>query len=365
MIHVVIRELDAAIRPHFERLLRHALPQNWDDALADKITQWRYFDSPVGSTWVAMADDQCVGMLDAMPRPHLLNGEPLWIHETGDWFCLPDFRFGVGLALLRKIMALGKPIFVIGGSRMTLDLLPHVKFTVAPVPARYYVLPVNARGLAANVIRQSWWQQERLAAFIPPISSFLLRHPCAPTSGNIRIMLPNADFPQNPSDGLVDVIEPWHWKWLNRMPSEVAKVIGLAFYLDNTMVGCSVSQLEPSAAGLDGRILCSQFVEPKLGNWVIRATARFLADHGAGFIRARASNPDKFALMEGAGFFLSKTLPVYWHSRQLPIPSQIDAGYLRGDDAMPWQALRSRRLAQQSRVRRGLGRRLDSAINQH
>src|SRR5262245_5000123 len=97
--------LDPSLRRGFETLLQETWQQNWSGPLAEQIVQWRYFDRPPGAvTWLAMEDDMCVGMIDSMLRPYLLNGERILVRETADWYCTPAYRkYGVGMWLLRKL----------------------------------------------------------------------------------------------------------------------------------------------------------------------------------------------------------------------------------------------------------------------
>ena len=323
--------------------MQAAWNQNWSDELTQTIVRWRYYDRPQGNTWVACDGEECVGLVDSMPRPHMLDGERITVRETGDWFCLPKYRIGIGLGLLRRVMDMGDPMLVIGGSRTTLDVLPKFRFQKPP-PARYYIRPVTMRGLAANLIRQKWWEKERLAQMVPTMRVLWQRRCAAPSGGDMRLMEPDDVIPVPDGHGLVQIIEPAHWRWLLAMPRQLATPIGLVFLVDGKIVGCSISQLEPSAIDLDGRIIHLQFADAQIGKWITTMTVGFLANCGVGFIRCCVSTPDKFAVLEGTGFLRTQQAPVHWYSRHTPLPSVVDAGYLRGDDAMPFQALRGRRL---------------------
>ena len=112
MLHYKV--LDPSLRVPFELLLKQTWQQNWFGPLAEQIVDWRYFDRPPGSlTWVAMEDDACVGMIDSMVRPYLLDGQRIMVRETADWYCAPAYRkFGVGLWLLRKLQIYPEPVFM-------------------------------------------------------------------------------------------------------------------------------------------------------------------------------------------------------------------------------------------------------------
>lgn len=339
-----VRALTEEMHPAFEHLLRDAWMQNWDDKLGREIIRWRFYERPHGQPWVACNDDSCVGMIDSMLRPHMLDGHRVWIRQSADWFCLPNHRTGIGLMLLNRVVTQGEPVLVIGGTGFTQQGLPKFGFRKLG-SARYYVRPVTLRGLAGNLLRRRWWQQERLAQMMPHISWRMVeRH--RPMNGQVSLMDENYEIPPPTGDGLVEIIEPWHWQWLLKMPRPMATPVGLAFSINDKFVGCSISQLEQTAVDPDGRILHLQFVNPDVGRWIINSTVNFLRECNVGFVRCAATTEIKFKLFEEAGFIYTQPMPIHWYSRHVPPPIQVDAGYLHADDAMPLQALRGRRLGE-------------------
>src|SRR6478672_10662270 len=97
-----VTRLEGAIRPAFERLLAQVWGQTWSEDLARTLVRWRYDDrTPAGETWLAMDGEKCVAMVDSFLRPYLLDGRPILLRETCDWFCLPRYRpLGVGIRLM-------------------------------------------------------------------------------------------------------------------------------------------------------------------------------------------------------------------------------------------------------------------------
>ena len=164
----------------------------------------------------------------------------------------------------------------------------------------------------------------------------------------MRLLREDDIIPTQSGDGLVQILEPWHWRWLLEMPPAMATPVGLLFTIGEQTVGCSVSQLALTAADIDGTILHLQYDDIQFGRWVVATTLKFLHECGVGFARCCASTPSKFQVLEGAGFIHTQTMPIHWFSRTIPLPSTVDAGYLRGDDGMPFLALRSRRLAERA-----------------
>lgn len=340
---VEIRPLTEELRPSFERLLRDFWMQTWDDDLGHAIVRWRYYERPDGETWVVTDHGSCVGLLDSMLRAYMLDGQRIVVRETCDWYCHPNYRVGHGLNLLLRAKRQKQPILVINGTEHTQGILP--KFGFQLLPGRLYIRPLTLRGLAGNLLRRRWWRQERLAQIVPSLAcrSVQLHRPA---NGRVSLIADDTNMiPPPTGDGLLQMIEPWHWQWLLKMPRAMAQPIGMMFFLDDEPVGCSISQLEPTAADYDGRILHFQFTDPVIGRWVLSTTVNFLRDCGVGFLRCCASTPTKFKLLDDAGFHHSRNVPVMLFSKEYR-PLLVDAGYLRGDDAMPFQALRGRRLAE-------------------
>ena len=138
------------------------------------------------------------------------------------------------------------------------------------------------------------------------------------------------------------------------MPVGLAQPVGLLFRKHDRILGVSLSQIEPAAAGLDARIMHVQSASAndRLLAWMFAETAVALVARGADFIRCRVSTPDKIVAVEAAGFIFSQSSPCFWWSRpDLPAPVMADVGYMRGDDGLPLPALRGRRLAAQRRGR--------------
>ena len=350
MIHLV--QLEEVCHGTFETLLNEAWGKNWDDDVAQQIVQWRYYDRPGGAvTWLAVEEGHCVAMLDSMLRPYLLDGQRVMVRETADWYCTPTHRSGVGLWLLRQLALYPDPVIVMGGSSSTVEILSKLprSFNMQwmPLPmVSSYVLPIKMRGLAANLIRQHWWEREKLAVSIP---NFLpARKPkriAAPTSNAaIRLLADDDAVSVTPParQGLVQLLETPHWQWLAKMPHDLAQPLGLLFSLDDKPVGVSFSQIEPAATGLDARIVHLQ-CQPSHTRWIASETAQFLMQQGVGFIRCCVSSDDKIEALKDVGFVKAKEVPCHWLPREAPtIPTTIDVSYLRGDDAMPFQALRGR-----------------------
>jgi hypothetical protein len=80
--------------------------------------------------------------------------------------------------------------------------------------------------------------------------------------------------------------------------------------------------------------------EQPVANWIVSETARRLSRAGAGFIHCRASAPMTITALQKTGFIAVHFEPGFWWAKDhSPPPSNIDVGYLRGDDALPFDAV--------------------------
>jgi hypothetical protein len=349
---VTLRTLDSDLHESFERLLAKAWNQNWSGDLARDIFRWRYCDRPQGHiTWLACVGDDCVAMVDSRIRPYQLRGKSIMVRETADWFCLQQYRpLGLGLWVLRQLKHYPEPVLVMGGSAYTLEILPRLRWDMLG-SVRSYVLPVTARGLAANLIRQRWPMREAMAQVIPRWvpARRPVRLPSPPGRPDIELLNKDTwyDLPVDASSELVGMLDQDHWNWLASAPHDFARSLGIVFRLDGNIVGFCLAQLEPTATGLDGRIVHLQTInnEVPLIGWVLSTTVEMLVEQGAEFIRCCVSTPAKIAAIESIGFILSQEFPCHWWNRPgIDIPGSIDLDYLRGDDALPLGAIRGRRL---------------------
>ncbi|MBW8268687.1 hypothetical protein [Caldovatus aquaticus] len=352
-----LAQLDGTNRAAFESLLPDTWDQELEPGFARTLIRWRFHERPPGNAaWLAFDGERCVAMLDSFLRPYLLDGRRILVRETCDWFCLPQYRpLGLGLRLMREIMAGPEPSLSIGGTEATLAMLPRLRWTPLP-EVQKYVLPVRVRSLAGSLLRRKWPEREALARAIPGFLPLRPLHRAPPPPGVARVSewRPGtpAPLPLPQRGGLVQLLEQADLDWIARTPPDFARPLGLAFLLDGRPVGFSLSQLEPVASGFDGTIVHLQIAHDAqpVADWIVAETAHRLAARGAGIIRCGASGPEKVAALRRAGFVARQGLPSYWWpGTGAPAPAALDAGYLRANDAMPFFSLRGRRLGGRGR----------------
>ncbi|MGG5818350.1 hypothetical protein [Falsiroseomonas sp. HW251] len=352
--------LDEVMRPAFERLLAEAWGENWGAARAAELVAWRYYERATpGDTWVATDGTACVAMLDSYVRPYLLDGREVAVREACDWYCLPRYRpLGVGVHLMRRMMAYPEPVLSIGGTEATQAILPRLRWSPLPSVTKM-ILPLRARDLVANLLRLWRPAHERWARAVPRVLPFRRPAQADPPHGRARVVewRSGMALPKPAGAGLVALAGPAELEHLSRIPPWLAHPFGLVFLRGDEPVGFSLSQLEPSLGGLEACLVHLQLAETSatLAGWVVAETASRLASLGVGMIRCLASTPAKVAALEQAGFVRTRPRPAYWWQKNgPPPPALIDAGYLRADDAMPFATLRARRLAQEAGGRLGV-----------
>ena len=341
---IAIRELTEPDRAAFETLIAENWQATWNATLTHEIVKWRYYARPdEATTWLAFDDRQCIAMLDSVVRPYQLDGRPLRVRETADWYCKPSYRpYGVGMWLLRTAMRRAEPIVVLNGTEDNVAILSRLHWLDLP-SATSYVLPVTVRGLTGNMMRKTWPRQEATARFVPRLPLKSLHQIDAPRGRAAVQMIDDPNRISPTASGLIQLIGPQHLAWMLAIPQMLAKAVGMMFVINDKPVGLSLSQIEPTAYGYDGKIVHLQCRDDAVLPWMISETARMLIDHEVGFIRCYVSTPAKMQAIEQVGFVKSKDVQCHWWPGQADIvPPRIDVHYLRGDDAMPFHALRGR-----------------------
>jgi hypothetical protein len=336
-----LKLLDASNRTAFLDLLREPWQQqSWTNR--EHIVDWRFFNRPDdGSmTWLAMDDKgACVGMLDSMLRPYLLNGQRVLVRETADWYTASHLRSrGLGLWLLMHMKNYPEPNFVLGGTDTNINILSKMRGWQRLPSAESFVLPLRLRGVAANWLRRKWRSKESWLRVVP--NAIPLKRPKTippPMHVHARLLSRtdaiNLPLPQTP--GLAQLFEQKQWDWLVQMPADVARPIAVEFTTKDGLVGFSLSQIERTPSGVDGRIMYLQAEAPDIG-WLVSWTTEILADHGVGFIRACVSTPDKAAAMLKVGYLKTRDLACHWWPRAAAVPAAVDVGYLSVDDSYPY-----------------------------
>lgn len=326
---------EASVR---ELLVRHVWQREWSEEAAKAYFAWRYIGRENGETLIAYDRGRCVGLIDSFLRPYWIGGEKRIVRETCDWFCLPEYRpLGVGLHLMRRMMAKPEPIIVIGGTDYTRDLLPRLKWVKLP-DVDSFVLPVSA-GTVAGLFAQSLWQRgTALARFVPniPLTLWLTRVPApsAHTKVLVRLAGESCEAGKNALYSLAPVVETSVLDWLARAPVLLGEFVVLTFLSGGVPAGVSISRLEKLSFGSVAQIVHLHPVTPEVAGWMVSETVHHLMAHGAGAIFCRASSSATITALTALGFHRRKPIPVsWWPATELPPTGEYNLTSLQADDA--------------------------------
>lgn len=323
-----------------ELLVRHFWKRDWSEELAKSYFSWRYGARNNGEALVAVHKGRCVAILDSFIRPYWIDGRRELVRETCDWFCLPEYRtFGVGLHLMRRMMAKPEPILVIGGSDQTQDLLPRFKW--APLrTVDNFGLPVSARTVARLAAHKRWPRATKLARFVPDIRlrRQIRQLPPPSSDSHTRIrMLGEAEELQNVAPyAVAPALDTNVLDWFASAPPVIGRFLQLSFFSKGQLVGFSISRLEELPDfGIVSRIVHVQAARFDLIDWMVSATVQQLLEQDAGVVLCRASCPITGRALSALGFWRLKRIPVHWWSTSLrPPDGLLHLSALQADDAL-------------------------------
>jgi hypothetical protein len=312
---------------------------SWSEEFADSYFAWRYGARESGETLLACHGTEYVGIIDSFVRPYRMGEDRVAVRETCDWFCLPKYRaLGVGLHLMRRMMAEQEPILSIGGTEYTRDLLPRLKWARLP-DLDGFVLPVSARTMAGLLAHQLWPRQVSLVYGIPDVRLVrrLRRQP--PPSANVSVRPRSVgdveDIAGVAPYALTPILEPSTLEWLAWAPAALGEFVVLYFFCDGEPVGISLSRLEKLRFGCKAQMVHLHGARFEVIEWIVSETVHHLVDRGAGAILCYASCPTTTAALSALGFVRRSSIPVYWWPADKPPPSGVlHLTSLRADDAL-------------------------------
>jgi hypothetical protein len=331
-----LSEVDPA--PVREMLVRAAWERDWSEDVAEDYFAWRYGARGSGETLVACDQGRCIGILDSFLRPYWIAGRQETVRETCEWFCLPEYRtLGVGLHLMRRMMAKPEPILVIGGSLYTQNLLPRLKWARLPDVGNF-ILGLSARTVAGLIVHRRWRRAIKLARVLPDIPLAPRLPNLAPPSANsevrVRVLGEAEQKPKIAPYIVAPALDTMVLDWLARAPAVLGQFLLLNFFCDGERVGMSISRLaELSSCGRSSQIVHLHAARFEAIDWMVSATVHHLVERGAGVVLCRASCPATASALSALGF-RRRNLPVYWWPPdKLPHSGLLLLTALRGDDA--------------------------------
>jgi len=321
-------------------LVNTSWKRDWSEQLAESYFAWRYGARSNGDTLVAFDRGRCVGILDSFLRPYWIGGRRERVRETCDWFCLPEYRsLGVGLHLMRRMMAKPEPIVVIGGTDQTQNLLPRLKWAQLPDVGNFF-LGVSARTVAGLFAQRHWPAGVSVARVVPDIRLMRrLPHVSPPSDDSevrARVLGEAEPMPDLAPYAVAPALERASLDWLAGAPAVLGQFVLLSFFCDGAPVGLSISRMrELPGFGHAAQIVHLQAARTDLIEWMAAATVRHLIGEGAGAIACRSSCPATAAALSALGFWRRAPSPAYWWPAvKLPPSGLLHLTTLQADDAL-------------------------------
>jgi hypothetical protein len=330
--------LSEADHASVRRLLVRIWERDWSEELENYLA-WRFGCRGSGETLVASDRGRCVGILDSFIRPYLIAGRREFVRETCDWYCLPEYRaVGVGLHLMRRMMAKPEPILVIGGTNNTLELLPRLKWARLSNVERF-VLPVSTRTAAGLVAQRLGRYGAVLARIIPNLRLVHRIRRTPPPSANAEMRYGPLDAAQGVAGNIPYDFAPWLdtliLDWLATAPKVVGEFVLLGFFSDGKPLGVTVSRLQMLAIGCKAQIVHVHAARLDLIDWIVDATVHHLIDRGAGLVSCDTSCPATGRALRALGFVRWQPIAVHWwHANRLPPSGVLNLTSLSADNAL-------------------------------
>lgn len=312
--------------------------RDWSEENAESYFAWRYGERVGGETLLACDGGRYVGILDSFIRPYWIAGCRSAVRETCDWFCLPEYRkLGVGLHLMRLMMAKSQPVLNIGGTEITQELLPRLRWERLP-DVDNFVLPVSLRMAAGLALQRLWPRGLGLSCLVPRMRLVrrLKRHP--PPSADTQVvacgLVQREEIGRVPAYVLAPAVDISTLEWLGRAPAVVGEFVLLNFFCNGQLIGLSISRLQMLPFGCKALIVHWHAASLEVTDWIISETVHHLIERGADAVLCRASCPIACGALVRLGFFRNRPTPVYWR----PVNELLPCGLLhltslRADDA--------------------------------
>jgi hypothetical protein len=318
------REIPARIVPFAPDLLpavQGFCERYWSRPRTEAYYDWRYLRSqPFSRMFLALQNDDCLGMLFALRKQYRLGGRPTACLEVFDWHCLPGFRgAGIGIRLMRAMMRQPETVISVGGTADVLSMLPLMKWEAIGV-ARRYELPVSGNVLADRLRRRVGLPSRlsRRALDVMSAGYYAPRRRRIPGTGQVvRIETPGDEIRRLYQDetgyGFVQEPEPDVLRWMTD-GSWSGSYRFLTFLLEGQLRGWAMTRTHATEQGLEGSIVEVFAPRPDVAlyTWMVSEAATSLMADRPLRLHARASCPLlKSALLANRFRAMALDCPIY------------------------------------------------------
>jgi len=272
----------------------------WSRPRTKAYYDWRYLRSqPFSRMFLALQNDDCLGMLFALRKQYRVGGRPTACLEVFDWHCLPGLRgSGIGIRLMRAMMRQPEPVISVGGTADVLAMLPLMKWEAIGV-ARRYELPVSGDVLADRLQRRVGLPSalSRVALGVMSVGYYAPRRRRIPGTGRVVWIEAPGDeigqlyrdetgygFVQEPGSEVLRWMTDGSWSGTYRF---------LTFLLEGRLRGWAMTRTHATEQGLEASIV--EIFAPRpdvaLYTWMVSEAATSLMADRPLWLHARASCP--------------------------------------------------------------------------
>jgi hypothetical protein len=300
--------------------------------------EWRYGERGEGQTLLAIHGERCIAILDSFLRPYWINGRRIQVRETGDWFCLAEYRkWGVGLQLMRRMMAKPEPILIINGGPRTVELLPRLGW-VRLNDTENFFLPITVRALAGTAAQRWWRAAAGLVTMLPNIA--VQPRPITPPSPDLSVQVRRpggkAEIVANAAYSCAPDPDHATLDWLARAPNIMGEFFTLQFCGQASLVGFSICRISTVSFGRKAQILHLHTTRHDLVEWILSETIQHLLRRSVGIIMCRTSCPFLCLALKRLNFLRRQPSQVYWWGAdRAPLSDRpMNLSSLRGDDGV-------------------------------
>jgi hypothetical protein len=291
----------------------------WTRPRTADFYRWRYVDSlAFCKTFVAVTEDQCLGLLSAMRKDYLLSGERAQLLEIFDWHGLPGMKgSGVGIRVMRAMMREGVRLFGVGGTPDVLKTLPAMGWQTIG-EAQTFELALDGEKLRAGL-------RERVGFAIPgerialdALVSTWFRPRRKAYDGEVLEVANVGDElkPLYEGDTAYDLLQLPHpdiLKWLTAGYAGAGAFRVWYFKVSGALRGWALTRVYETVQGREAAIV--EIFAPRpdvaLYAWMISEVSPVLAASRPRLIRARATCPILQAAFHANRFRNGDPLPVH------------------------------------------------------
>ncbi len=331
--------------PAVRQLLMLYWERQWPDGVADDFLRWRLFDRPDWAAVAAFDGDRCVAFIDSFVRPYTVDGRRVRVRETGEWFCLPDYRPLASLKVLQALMKKPEPIVATTNSEVTKAVLPKLKWQVV-CEQQQCVFAAGVGVAVKGLTKRLKMQLSTLPDITGTLLPFRFRKPrrLAPPSepASVRAIASADDLPDLPppedSFALYALADRTTARWFSAAPDGEGRFIWLAFELNGETVGLSLSRIFREGPYKAARLLHVQSArhDPETYGWIASETSCHLAASGVHWIEARSTSEMIVSALETTGYMKGAAFPVYWWpgDDRVELDGSILLNGMRGEEAL-------------------------------